>query len=431
MGIIMGTLVGGSSTVGTAQLAYQYGMSAFIYSLGAFLACMFLAFVFAKKMREQEAATLLGMVSLGYGPKAGFTASILNTIGTFIGILSQLIAASAVVTVVFPNMKLFEVLLISGAFMVVYVYFGGTKGTGLVGIVKVTLLYIAMIACGILVIKRIGGLSQIAVAADNFTAATGKNFWSIFNRGFKKDIGSIISLIVGPLTTQIYALSVMSAKDLKAAKIGCIMSGFMNIPVGIMGVLVGLYMREVTDPATFLAKTTLTEFTLNYSGMPAIFAGLALGAFFIACVGTGACLAFGIANILVNDVVPRFTNKFDTEAKKDRLNKLFIILAILLGCLLSTGPLGDTILNFAFMSMGLRGATIFIPLCFMFWGKHKVPSNYAIASIIIGPLFVLLFGSISFLKPLLCGWDSLIIGLIVCFIIMYVGYLKGSRKLIE
>ena len=33
-GIIMGTLVGGSATVGTAQLAYHYGMSAWWFTLG-------------------------------------------------------------------------------------------------------------------------------------------------------------------------------------------------------------------------------------------------------------------------------------------------------------------------------------------------------------------------------------------------------------
>ena len=39
-GIIMGTLVGGSSTVGTAQLAYNYGMSAWWFTLGGGIACL-------------------------------------------------------------------------------------------------------------------------------------------------------------------------------------------------------------------------------------------------------------------------------------------------------------------------------------------------------------------------------------------------------
>ena len=42
-GVIMGTLVGGSSTVGTAQLAFQFGMSAWWYTLGAGISCLILA----------------------------------------------------------------------------------------------------------------------------------------------------------------------------------------------------------------------------------------------------------------------------------------------------------------------------------------------------------------------------------------------------
>lgn len=40
---IMGTLVGGSSTIGTAQLAFSYGFSAIWFCLGAGLGCLLLA----------------------------------------------------------------------------------------------------------------------------------------------------------------------------------------------------------------------------------------------------------------------------------------------------------------------------------------------------------------------------------------------------
>ncbi|MBQ2218175.1 MAG: sodium:solute symporter family protein, partial [Firmicutes bacterium] len=41
-GVIIGTLVGGSSTVGTAQLAYTYGLSAWWFTLGAGISCLVL-----------------------------------------------------------------------------------------------------------------------------------------------------------------------------------------------------------------------------------------------------------------------------------------------------------------------------------------------------------------------------------------------------
>ena len=51
-GIIMGTLVGGSSTVGTAQLAYHFGMSAWWFTLGGSIACLILALVYADPLRR-------------------------------------------------------------------------------------------------------------------------------------------------------------------------------------------------------------------------------------------------------------------------------------------------------------------------------------------------------------------------------------------
>ncbi|MGL5694605.1 MAG: hypothetical protein ACRCXA_11045, partial [Peptostreptococcaceae bacterium] len=41
-GSIIGTLVGGASTIGTAQLAYTYGFSAWWFTLGGGIGCLIL-----------------------------------------------------------------------------------------------------------------------------------------------------------------------------------------------------------------------------------------------------------------------------------------------------------------------------------------------------------------------------------------------------
>lgn len=132
----------------------------------------------------------------------------------------------------------------------------------------------------------------------------------------------------------------------------------MLIPIiGIFGIIVGLYMRTVTDPATFAAKTALTSFILDYSGMPAVLAGIVLGALFIASVGTGAGLALGIATIVNRELIQK--GKKEVKMSADTLNKLLIVVVLILATALSCTPIGDTILKFAFMSMGLRGCTVF------------------------------------------------------------------------
>ena len=62
-GIIMGTLVGGSSTVGTAQLAYNFGMSAWWFTLGGGISCLVLGLLFSGPLRHNGAHTLVGIIN--------------------------------------------------------------------------------------------------------------------------------------------------------------------------------------------------------------------------------------------------------------------------------------------------------------------------------------------------------------------------------
>lgn len=133
MGAILGTLVGGSSTVGTAQLAYTYGMSAWWFTLGGGIACLLLAIFFIKPIRASKAVTLVGIISGAYGEKAGMAASILSSVGTFINIISQLIAATAIIEIIFPNVGLVVAVAIAVVLMTIYVIFGGMLSVGSVG----------------------------------------------------------------------------------------------------------------------------------------------------------------------------------------------------------------------------------------------------------------------------------------------------------
>ncbi|NCB16755.1 MAG: sodium:solute symporter family protein, partial [Synergistales bacterium] len=53
-GIILGSLVGGSSTVGTVQMAYHYGLSAWWFTLGGGIGCLIMGLWFVKPLRATE-----------------------------------------------------------------------------------------------------------------------------------------------------------------------------------------------------------------------------------------------------------------------------------------------------------------------------------------------------------------------------------------
>ena len=419
-GAIMGTLVGGSSTVGTAQLAYHYGMSAWWFTLGSGIACLILALVYVKPLRNTRCSTLTAIIRTEYGPACGMAASILSSFGSFINIISQLIAATAIIAVIFPGFSLPLALVISAVFMVLYIIFGGTKGSGIVGVLKMLLLYVTMLSSGAIVLRLCGGLGGVLRMVSGIENPESIRFFSLFARGAGTDLGACLSLTLGVITTQSYAQSIFIARDTPEARKGALLSAVMIPPVGIGGILVGLYMRAAHPGIA--AKTALTLFVTEY--IPPLIGGLILGALFIAVVGTGAGLALGIATVLKNDILSSVLPQNATQTHSRLWERILIVLTLCLAVCLSMGSLGDMILSFAFLSMGLRGATIFLPLCCALWLPGKVDKAYVLVSILAGPLVVLLFGLWDALP-----FDPLFAGVLASGIIMASGvWAKRSKR---
>ena len=281
------------------------------------------------------------------------------------------------------------------------------------GIVKTVLLYVAMMACGVLVLQKTSGFGGFVDMVHGIDNPEGVNFFSLLARGAGKDLGSALSLLLGVLTTQTYAQGVLAARSDAAGKAGALLSAFLIPPIGTGGILVGLYMRAHADLYPGMtAKTALTTFITAH--VPPVLAGVVLAGLFIAAVGTGAGLALGISTMLNNDIVPRVTCRFDDPAKAGRLAKVWIVLVLALAGVLSCGSLGDIILQFAFMSMGLRAAVVFMPLLGALWMPMRVDKRFILASVILSPAAV--FAG----KLMGLPFDSLFLGMavsVVCFVL--------------
>lgn len=420
-GVITGTLVGGSSTIGTAQLAYQFGMSAWWYTLGAGISCLILALVYAKPFRRTGCSTLVGIIRSEYGPKVGMAVSVLSSVGTFINVIPQVISATAVLAVIFPGMGLVPAVILSVAFMILYVIFGGTKGAGIVGIVKMVLIYITMIVSAVLVLSMTGGLSAFTQMAQTIPDPNGIRFTYMFSRGVGTDVGACLSVLLGVITTQTYAQGVLSGRTDKDGVGGALISAFLIPPIGIGGILVGLYMRaHAALYAGVTAKTALTAFITAH--MPPLAAGIILGTLFITVVGTGAGITLGIATTLTNDILTQLVSRFRQPKAKELLSKAMIVLVLSVAGFLACGSLGDIILQFTFMSMGLRGAVVFLPLSCALWLPGRISKRYAMAAVTAGPLVVLIFGLWKVLP-----FDPLFAGVAVSALIMAAGFSRHRQ----
>ncbi len=255
-GAIMGTLVSGQATIGTAQLAFNYGMSAWWFTLGSGIGCLILALGYAAPLRHSGCSTLLQIVSREYGPRAETWGSVLSSIGIFISVVAQILSATALLITIFPVSHL-AAALISILLMAVYVMFGGVWGAGMGGVVKLILLYVSAIAGGVLVYGLANGFGGVLETVEHLLVnsplgalsgvesqqAVHERFTSLIARGASKDIGSGLSLVLGVLSTQTYAQAIWSGKSDRAAKKGALLSACLIPPIGIACILIGLYMR--------------------------------------------------------------------------------------------------------------------------------------------------------------------------------------------
>lgn len=404
-GTIMGTIVGGASTVGTSELAYTYGFSAWWFTLGAGLGCLLLGLVFVKPIYFAGNETISQILAEEYGNKVGFISSIFVSIGMFINIVAQILASVAIITSMF-NVTSFEASCIAALLMTFYVIFGGVWGTGFVGIVKLLLLYLSVIIGGSMAVKLGGGISHFAEVLSR------EQYFSLLARGKGVDLGAGFSLIVGVLSTQTYIQAIICGKDKLDSKKGALFSAVLIPPIGLAGIFIGMYMKM--NYPEIIPSSVFPYFVLNY--MPPFLSGVVMGALLITVVGTGAGLALGISTVITKDIYQNYINKNSDELMLLRVSRLLIIVVLAAAVIFTAGNMKTYILKWSFMSMGLRGSAVFIPLCGAFFLKGRINSKFALAGVILGPISVLV-GKLVIPAEI----DSLFIGIAVSAIIFTIG----------
>lgn len=410
-GAVIGTLVGGSSTIGTAQLAFTFGFSAWWFTLGGGLGCLAMAFFFAKPLYESGIGTFPEIFSREYGRPVATAATLLSSIGSFLTITAQILSGIALITAI-SGVAAFQAALLTVGLMLVYVIFGGVWGAGLVGMLKTGLLYVGVGACGLSAFYLQGGLS-------GFTGALpAGQYFSLFSRGVSTDLGAGLSLVMGFLTTQVYIQAVVSTRRLKLSLYGLYACAVIIPLIGVAGIFVGMYMK--LNYPDIASASALPLFVLDK--MPPLAAGGIMAILLVALVGTGSGISLGLGAMLVNDIYKVYINRKTDGRKLLKINRL-VIVGILAGAsLLAIAGAGPAILNWSYLSMGLRGAVGFVPLCAAVFLPGRIPSNYVMASMLTAPVGVVIGKAV-----LPTSIDSLFLGVGCSLFIMGMGLIAGRR----
>ncbi|MBQ0016241.1 MAG: hypothetical protein KBT04_04595, partial [Bacteroidales bacterium] len=446
-GTLMGTLVGGQSTIGTAQMAYSFGLSAWWFTIGCALGCLTLTFGFADPLRRTGCATLSDIIGKQYGKQAATLGSLLSLIGVFISIISQVMAAAALLSALL-EIPIWIASIASGMLIIICVFFGGIRGAGLGGLLKTALLYLSIIIVATIIFYSSHGLDSLyqqmhhtitlpALSAINgLPEATEIHhvYLNPFSRGVLKTLGGCFSMILGDITTQSYAQAIWSARNHHVARRGALVACLLTPLIGGACTLVGFHMRahcitasEAAQLASagcdipaglFLIENStevFPQFILNYC--PPLIGGIMLGTLLLTVIGSGSGLTLGAATLIAHNVMPSPKNERKTKSipPKEKIQIQTFIVLISMAAVATALLIGDVLINdLGFLALGLRATAILIPLCFALFLPKAISPHQAIVSMVSGTLFMIIAAVISLpADPLFWGLGAALTSIII------------------
>lgn len=377
-GSIAGTVVGGGATVGTAQLAYSFGLSAWWFTLGSGIAFILMGIFYAKRLHNTALETIPQYLELYYGKKAETLSSIISSIGILLSALLLM------------------------ALVIAYTFFGGMKSAAVSGILKMVIIWISLFISG--------AIAFLLLQENNTLSSFPASHFDLMGQGTDSAMAHLFSVIVGVLCTQTYIQCIFSADTPLKAASGCFIAALIVIPIGLPSVAVGMYMHAA-EPET-LPILVLPTFLVNH--VPVLIGGLAMSGIILSLLGSIGGLSLGIGTMISHDILSPLL-KITDDKKLLRLTKLTVLAVMILASLIAIMNRGTEILFWNYLSMGLRGGGIFLPLTLaVFWPGH-LNADWAVFSMAGSTIAAITAALAKF------PFDPLFIGLAVSFLLILPG----------
>ena len=370
-GSIAGTVVGGGATVGTAQLAYSVGFSAWWFTLGSGIAFLLMGFFYARPLRNAGLTTIPEVLAAQYGKRAGTVASIVASAGILLSAVASCLPGIGILSAVLgiePWPAAGVLLLLT----ILYTFFGGMKSAGVGGLLKMGIIWMSLLWAGV---AAYGALPSGAAFGEVFPPFP---WQSLFGAGISAALANLFALIVGVLCTQTYIQAVFSASSPAAAAAGAFTAALIVIPVGLPSVAVGLYMR-LYQPDTMPLLVLPTFFAEH---LPDWLGGVALGGILLSLVGSIGGLSLGIGTMLTHDILaPRLDIRNPWAML--RLSRGVVLAVMGLASFIAIRHLHSEVLMWNYLSMALRGGGIFLPLSLAVFCPGRVAPCWGLFSIVI------------------------------------------------
>ena len=403
-------VIGGSLTMGSSTLAYNFGVGAIwlggICALSIFLLSLFLRTKLSD-MRILSAAEGFGVF---YGPQARVLSAVVMMIYMFMVGVVQVVAVGTIMNVMFGWSTQIS-MLIGGVVVLAYIVIGGMWAVTYTDIFQFLIMTAGVIIlCPILAIHGVGGVGAFIEQAP----ATHLDITSL---GGAKIVAYILLYTPGFIVGQDIWQRAFTAKNPKTARRGTALAALYiflyTVALIIIGICLVIVMPNLENPDLAFATAT-TSFT------PTGVRGVIMAAALAAVMSTASSEIMGTATVAYNDLI--------SNAKPDLTEKQGItitrVIAIIVGLLAIVCALWiQSVLVALDVAYAFISGCVFIPLVFAFLLK-KVSAKAGLLSMVCSFITVIAFMA----KDGLAATTPIMFGILVSAVVFFVANAIDKKK---
>src|ERR687895_78162 len=153
---IAGDYMSAASFLGIAGLIFLFGFDGFLYSVGFLVAFLTVMFLLAERMRNAGKFTIADVLAFRLRERPARTAAAMGTLSVAAFYLIAQMVGAGVLIQALVGIDFALAVILTGAFMLCYVIFGGMLATTWVQIIKAVLLMAGIVVMSAFVLDRVG-----------------------------------------------------------------------------------------------------------------------------------------------------------------------------------------------------------------------------------------------------------------------------------
>jgi SSS family solute:Na+ symporter len=396
--MLMSEFIGTSASVGTAQEAYRFGISASwnIIALGA--GFLLYAYFLAGKYKEAGHNTISAVFADVYGPQTKIATSLVMIFALQIVAVALYAGGGAILSALLAVDRTLATV-ICGIVAVFYVFMGGMKSVVYTNVIHSLMKYIGIGVALYFGLTKVGGFQELQARLPS-------EMFSWTNVGWGQIFAWFIAGIGATFSTQYVIQAINTVETRQKAKAASLYTALLLVPFGIATALIGM-----CSLALFPHIKSINAFSALIEDMNGVTAGVVAAGLAASLFGTIAAISVATATLLYKDFYIRFVTKHGDEKRSLNFIRVTTIVVGLLPIALAIYT--PNILQMTFLAKAIRASlSVLVVLVFYApWFGTKTGALLSILGSLVATIAWFMLGN-----PF--GIDNAYVALVVPLIIM-------------